>query len=1361
MSRLKPKFQAPCRLLLSAALIALLSCSAAEASQGHRFSENLGASGSGAGQLSLLFPELSLEGEKPISAGSGVAVNDETGEIYVADSANHRISQFDPSKAPAESFIRAFGADVGGAGVDVCTATCAPGTAGSAPGQLSTPTFIAVDNSAGPSHGAVYVADTAGSENRITKFDAQGKLQSTWGTGGQLDGSAATKGPFKEIKGIDTDPAGDLWVQGGPGGAWVFEFDQGGTFVKEWESPVRQQPTGIALDGAEPERLYALDGFPEGPIHRLTTTGADEGAVLRAQHFFTGIATNKLTHDLYADQQGVSIADVSAGCDPSEGLCTPLQVFGEGALKQGAGLGIDSSAGTVYAASTETNQIAVFPVSLEGISEAASNVKATTATVHGKVDPRQTPVTHCAFQYGESESYGQEVPCLDSSNAEVGSEANPINAPTDVHADIDPLNGGAGYHFRLRLGNEESEFLSSEDEAFTTLAIAVITEVKATEVTASSAKLSALVNPKGVAATTCQLEWGTSTSYTTTVPCQPQSLGSGSSPVEVSVELSGLSPDSTYHFNFSVKDENGTTLPVDHSFIFISEGPAEGACANKALREANDSTGLPDCRAYELVTPMAKNGALIGALLFGNIPPQIAEDGGRVIAPSIQCFAGALSCVGTRETEGEPFQFERSGGGWSTSALAIPASVYETSSAWGFNADSGAALFSAPSPPNNQDDWYVHNAGGSISNLGPLSETEHPVQTIINEPIVTTAGFSHVLWEETKPVWSFDAGEETARALYEYPGVESSSAEPQLVAVSGGAGSHDLIGTCGAAVAGAETRAQTYGSLSADGRTAYFQVTSCAHGSGANSSRAVPARELFARIDGEGPQARTVALSEPAGLSPAQQNPACTTSECLASTSNEASFRDAQFVGASSDGTMAYFLSPQQLTDDATQDANGNDSAFTSSCTQTQGANGCNLYLFEDPQQQPLSGTHLFDVSAGDKSGLGPEVQGMFALSSDGSHAYFVAKGVLTTGANPAGDHAVEGANNLYLYERDAAHAQGQIAFVARLADADNRWELGMVRANTTPDGRYLVFESHRGLSAGARLEGPSQIYRYDAQEGTLERISFGQEGFNDDGNGGGAGADASVAPSSNTIVLRYGPARSDPTMADDGSLVFFQSPVALTPGALSEVPVGSEGKLAQNIYEWEAEGKGSCEEVGGCIYLISDGKDTAEGGKTVPNAVELLGVDRSGENVFFATTSRLTPQDTDTQRDYYDVRIGGGFPLSAKPLLCEAEACHPGTSAPPPFGPLGSFSFSGPGNPAPTITPPVITPGPPTNAQKLAKALKACKAKKPKKRRLSCEKAARKKFAPKGKAKGKKKSAKAKKSRRQGKAPKPHASSR
>ena len=110
-----------------------------------------------------------------------------------------------------------------------------------------------------------------------------------------------------------------------------------------------------------------------------------------------------------------------------------------------------------------------------------------------------------------------------------------------------------------------------------------------------------------------------------------------------------------------------------------------------------------------------------------------------------------------------------------------------------------------------------------------------------------------------------------------------------------------------------------------------------------------------------------------------------------------------------------------------------------------------------------------------------------------------------------------------------------------------------------TPDGDFLVFTSHRALTADdTRAEGPEQVYEYDAQTGVLTRVSVGEDGFN---NGGNEGVDSAsiVGDYIQAGVGKSVPVRTDPTMSNDGSFVFFRSPVALTPGALSEAPIDGE----------------------------------------------------------------------------------------------------------------------------------------------------------------------------------------------------------
>ncbi len=104
------------------------------------------------------------------------------------------------------------------------------------------------------------------------------------------------------------------------------------------------------------------------------------------------------------------------------------------------------------------------------------------------------------------------------------------------------------------------------------------------------------------------------------------------------------------------------------------------------------------------------------------------------------------------------------------------------------------------------------------------------------------------------------------------------------------------------------------------------------------------------------------------------------------------------------------------------------------------GREWCNLYESVcaspcgSPGEEPAAaGRELIDLSAGAKSTGGPRVQGVLAISPDGTHVYFVARGVLTgEQENQNQEQAQDGQNNLYAY------SEGQpLRFVATLPHSD------------------------------------------------------------------------------------------------------------------------------------------------------------------------------------------------------------------------------------------------------------------------------------------------------------------------------------
>jgi hypothetical protein len=286
------------------------------------------------------------------------------------------------------------------------------------------------------------------------------------------------------------------------------------------------------------------------------------------------------------------------------------------------------------------------------------------------------------------------------------------------------------------------------------------------------------------------------------------------------------------------------------------------------------------------------------------------------------------------------------------------------------------------------------------------------------------------------------------------------------------------------------------------------------------------------------------------------------------------------------------------------------------------------------------------------------------------------------------------------------------------------------------------------------------QAFRYDAVTGQLLRVSHGDDGFNDNGNRSTPGlcaADGAVCSEEVTLASPRLTTRMDPSMSEDGSRVFFQSPLALTAHALNDVQIGNEGEFlfpgdkhvpvyAQNLYEWESEGVGSCQpgRSTGCVFLISDGRDVTENHGTSNGlgciegpTVCLLGTDATGSNVFFSTADQLVGSDTNTELDYYDARVcepERGDPCVASPPPpspgCSGEECHGVPAGVPGVPAAPSMTFDGSGNVIPPAQTTVAKKAPPlTRAQKLANALRVCRKDKKKARRKSCEVSARDRY--------------------------------
>jgi WD40-like Beta Propeller Repeat len=654
---------------------------------------------------------------------------------------------------------------------------------------------------------------------------------------------------------------------------------------------------------------------------------------------------------------------------------------------------------------------------------------------------------------------------------------------------------------------------------------------------------------------------------------------------------------------------------------------AEGACGNEALR-IGPSEGLPDCRAYELVTPPYKEGAPVQGL-EGEFA--VSPDGDQLVGTSTGIFAGSEEGGDfSARLDGTAYEFTRTAAGWESSALGPPESRYVDAGMYDVSADLEGTLWGLGrlTQPEGVSDLYVERPRGTFVEVGPPTPDPALANAGHYSYLGASADLARVLFS-TEPGyrWPFDGTIGNADTLYEYIGTGNSA--PALVGVSGGAGSTELVSQCGTLLGsgGVGVSGSMYNAVSASGTRVFF--TAVGRDDRECSGRQPPVDELLAREAGPSGEAQTVAISEPSlAYCSASPLPPCA---------------DAHFEGASEDGSKVFFTSTQKLLPAA-------------------GEGTTNLYEYDF--QAPV-GEQLTLASAG---GASAEVQGVARISEDGSHVYFVAKGVLSVTANSVGAFPVEGEDNLYVYERDAQFPAGRTAFIATLAPSD---AADWARADERPvlasqSGRYLVFTSQADLTGEGVSPGEAQVFQYDAQTGVLVRASIGQGGYDDDGR---APFHSAILATQQADAFDSPTAAAGMTAPEDGA-VFFTSATALTPQALDDL-TDALGEPAPNVYEYRA----------GSVSLISDGRDTSalDGGP----GVRLLGSDPSGGDVFLTTVDSLVGQDTDTQQDIYDARVEGGFPAPAPTPGCAGAACQ-GPLGPAPTLPVaGSETRSRQANPA------------------------------------------------------------------------------
>jgi hypothetical protein len=292
-------------------------------------------------------------------------------------------------------------------------------------------------------------------------------------------------------------------------------------------------------------------------------------------------------------------------------------------------------------------------------------------------------------------------------------------------------------------------------------------------------------------------------------------------------------------------------------------------------------------------------------------------------------------------------------------------------------------------------------------------------------------------------------------------------------------------------------------------------------------------------------------------------------------------------------------------------------------------------------------GEHLYRYDVGTQVATdltpGGEVKGMLGASADGSYVYYL---------TAAGILLVRG---------------GTTSAVAPAPDMTNV-PPSTGTARVSPDGTHLAFPSSLPLAVSspeitsfdnvdrATGEPDSEVYLYEATADALTCVSCNPTRERPRGPSTIPGAVANGQGEDATRAYR------PRVLSADGRRLFFDSGDKLAVKDVNE---------DRDVYEWEADGSGSCTTVGGCVQLISSGESA--GGASFVDA------SATGADVFFLTDGRLIPIDPGSV-DLYDAREGGGFPEPPALSPCEGDSCQP--LPPPPDDPTPGSLVPATGNP-------------------------------------------------------------------------------
>lgn len=369
-----------------------------------------------------------------------------------------------------------------------------------------------------------------------------------------------------------------------------------------------------------------------------------------------------------------NLSGFSGGPDP-EAVPSPAPGTIQG-LKAGTSYEV-----RLFARNFEGEEVASSPVSFETDPAVAPTLTVdppsaiTSDSVHlsGSIDPEggnedaQAGILPISWQLQLSSDGGSSWNTAASGEL-TGADAE-SNDPVVVEGDAAVIPN-ADYQVRLLISYAGLTKASPEpNEEFSTPAIAPdVFRETLWEPTSTSIQLNAQVNPHNAALTDCHFEYGTGGAFDHSAPCEsPLADGTYSPPssegnATVAARISGLVPGTEYSFKLVATNAAGTGEGAPRSFTTLQAAAPE-SCSNEAIRSEQHAKHLPDCRAWEMATPLDKgNSDIVG----DGMTTVAAKEGGAVSFSTRSPFGDTVGSGKSGQTQ---YLARRGADGWTSHSI--------------------------------------------------------------------------------------------------------------------------------------------------------------------------------------------------------------------------------------------------------------------------------------------------------------------------------------------------------------------------------------------------------------------------------------------------------------------------------------------------------------------------------------------------------------------------------------------------------------------------------------------------------------------------------------------------------------------